>query len=107
MSFKFEDSYLKHLAICKRVNRLRVSSTILVKLTFLASGATLLMCLPTSLGGHFSKIKVVKREKPEGSSGVQCSMFKVGGRELMFRRNECDKQVLKCRMKKVARLRRM
>ena len=69
MSFKFEDSYLKRLGIWKRVNRLRVLSTILVKLTFLASGATLLICLPTSLGGHFSKIKVVKRKKPEGCPG--------------------------------------
>src|SRR4029453_3025006 len=57
MSFKFEGFYLKRLRIWRRVNPLRGLSMILLKLTFLGSGATLPICLPASLGGHFSKIR--------------------------------------------------
>src|SRR6516164_1496077 len=75
MSFKFEGSCLKRLGIWKPVNRLRVSSTILVKLTFLTSGATSLICLPTSLGEHFSKIKAAKRGKKRLGMCQHSSVF--------------------------------
>ena len=67
MSFKFEDFCSKRSGIYKRVNCLRVCHA-RHKPTFRASDVTLLICLPTSLGGRYSKKEENKAKRPESSS---------------------------------------